>query len=387
MKVLLVVSDWPWPPHKGHRLRALQLAEALAGEHELTLLAPAGSEAPPPGFAGRVERYGRSRWGVVRGLGRAFAEGAALQSALFRSRALERRLRELAESSDRVILQLARLGPALRAAGATPCFVDLVDSLSLNFERRALFERPWIRPWIAWEARRMARDERRLVAASAGSFVVCERDLRHLATRVGAPAEKLSLIPLAVAHAAPRESGPAVEAPPARPRLVVTGNLGYFPTADGTRWLLSEVWPRLRARRPELQLTIAGARPKRALAALAARAGAELVADPAELVPFLRRAHLALVPLRAGSGTPIKLLEAVAEGLPVVATPWAIAGVEESLGRLLASADAPEQWCAALDRLLADWPAARRRAGEARRILHERYGPERLRSELRSALF
>lgn len=386
MRVLLVASDWPWPPHKGHRLRTLQIAEALGGEHELTLLAPAGGDGPPPGFAARIERYRRSPLGVVSGLGRALAEGRALQSALFGSSALERRVEALARDSDRVILQLARLGPALRAAGATPCYVDLVDSLSLNLERRAVFDRPWLRPWIAWEARRMARDERRLVAASAGAFVVCERDRRHLVERVGAPPEKLRVIPLVVSIAGAPPEPIQESAPPARPRLVVTGNLGYFPTAEGVRWLLAEVWPLLRSRRSELRLTIAGARPPGRLRALAARAGAELVANPPELAAQLRRADLALVPLRAGSGTPIKLLEAVAEGLPVIATPWAIAGLVPELGRLIAAADAPEDWCATLERTLADWPSAVRRAEAARRLLQEHYGPERLREAVGAAL-
>lgn len=385
MRVLLAVTDWPWPPRKGHQLRTLQVAAALARRHEVTLLAPGARGAAAGELAGAIERYRPARWGVLPALLGALGSGRALEGALFAGSHLRHRLAELAPRADRVVLQLARLASVTPQLGSTPFYVDLIDSLSLNLERRAAFERRWARPIVAWEARRLVADERRLVAASAGAFVVCERDRRHLVDRLGLAEAKVHLLPLAVAPRDIRATGrPA--APPDRPRLIVTGNLGYFPTAEGIGWLLAEVWPELRARWPGLRLEVAGSRPGGKLRRLLAASGGELVEDPADLGETLRRADVALVPLRAGSGTPIKLLEAMAEGIPAIATRWAVAGVDTELAPFVAAADSPAEWREALGGLLGDWERATERALAGRRRLLELHAPERLAAKLEMAL-
>ncbi len=384
MKVLLAVTDWPWPPRKGHRLRTLQLAAALARRHEVTLLAPATGGNPAGELAGAIERYRPARWEVLPALLGALGSGRALEGALFAGGHFRRRLAELAPRADRVVLQLARLAGVTPELGPTPFYVDLIDSLSLNLERRAAFERRWARPIVAWEARRLAADERRLIAASAGAFVVCERDRRHLVDRLGLAEAKVHLLPLAVEPRDVRAAGRTAELD--RPRLIVTGNLGYFPTAEGIGWLLAEVWPELRARWPGLRLVVAGSRPGGTLRRRLAASGGELVEDPADLGEQLRRADVALVPLRAGSGTPIKLLEAMAEGLPAIATRWAVAGVDADLAPFVTAADSPGEWCEALGSLLADWESARERAAAGRRRLLELHAAERLAATLERVL-
>jgi len=385
LRVLLAVADWPWPPRKGHRLRTLQLAAALARRHQVTLLAPGAAGAEAGELAGAIERYRPVRWGFLPALLGALGSGRALEGALFAGGHFRRRLAELAPRADRVVLQLARLASVAPQLGTTPFYVDLIDCLSLNLERRAAFERRWARPLVAWEARRMAADERRLVGASAGAFVVCERDRRHLVDRVGLAEGKVHLLPLVVE---PRDVRAAERpaAPPDRPRLIVTGNLGYFPTTEGIGWLLTEIWPELRARWPGLRLQVAGSRPGGKLRRLLGASGGELVEDPADLGALLRGADVALVPLRAGSGTPIKLLEAMAEGIPAIATRWAVAGVDAELAPFVAAADSPAEWRAALAGLLGEWERATARAAAGRRRLLELHAADRLAATVEKVL-
>ncbi|MEO7794359.1 MAG: glycosyltransferase, partial [Thermoanaerobaculia bacterium] len=309
MKILLVSTAWPWPTRKGYQVRLLQVASALARWHEVTLLVPEaqpGAPSHPSGLA--IETYRRSRAASPAGVGAAFLGRRALQSGLFTSADLRRRLRELAPRFDRVVLQLVRFAGVTEELGGTPWVVDLVDSLSLNLQRRAALDRVWLRPLLLFEARRLAHDEHRMIAASSAALLVSERDRLHLsATLPPELAAKLAVVPLALPEAptglAPRAVRAAGEA-----ELAITGNLGYFPTVRGVRWFLDQVWPEVARKYPRARLLVAGARPPRALARRVRALGGRVVANPADLAALLADSDVALAPLLAGSGTPIKLL-------------------------------------------------------------------------------
>ena len=388
MKVLLVSPRPLEPVRRGHQLRALQLARALVElGHPATLLAPAAAPRDERGTDGvrRVavrETPARAALGVAGAL----AAGLPAQAGIHGGPALAGALAELAPGADLVVLQMARLGALAPRAGGRPLVFDLVDSLALNFERRARFERAGLAALVRFEARRLLAFERSLVARSRGAWLVAERDRAWLAERLpAADAAKLATLPLAV-----EPLGAAAADLPATahrtPRAVITGNLGYFPTRQGASSFLASVWPRVAARRPELELVLAGARPPRALRRDAARAGARLIADPSDLTPLLREADLALVPLEAGSGVPIKLLEAWAAGVPVVATPWAAAGAEGRAGVDHLAAETPEAWADAVDHLLGHPEAAAALAAAGRSRLAERWSRERLGDDLARAL-
>ncbi len=203
MKILLVSTAWPWPTRKGYQLRLLQLANGLARWHEVTLLVPAstdpGEPGAPPGSAFAIETFRLSRSAALSGVGAAFFGGRSLESGLVASPDLRRRLRELAPRFDRVVLQLVRLAGVTDPLAGTPWVLDLVDSLSLNLERRAALDRFWMRPLLRFEARRLAADERRMIAASAVALLVSERDRRHLAAALPAGlAARLEVVPLAL---------------------------------------------------------------------------------------------------------------------------------------------------------------------------------------------
>jgi glycosyltransferase involved in cell wall biosynthesis len=411
VRILLVTSRYPWPPRRGDQLRALQVAEFLAAEHEVTLLAPAprpgeGDEAGEQAAAFRVATYRRRWWAPLAGGILALVRGLPWQSVLFYQPDLGRELRRRSPRVDLVVLQLVRLAPHLADVGPAPLAVDLIDCLSLNFRRRARFDRAWLRPVVALEAGRVARWERRLIARARLALVVSDRDRAALAQRLdAAAAARVAVVPIA----RPAAAGGAGEAGDSRagrdpaagertaapaearaPTLVFTGNLGYFPNADAVRWWLRRIWPALgplRLRFPGLRVVVAGDRPRRAVRRAIRRAGAagakvELIESPPDLRAVLAGATVAIAPLRAGSGVPIKVLEAWAAGVPVVASRWAAEGTTGRPGGDLLVAETAAEWGAALAALLAD-PAARRRfAAAARSRLAAEYGPAKVANRL-----
>jgi hypothetical protein len=377
------------------------MLELLAPEHRVTLLTPAprAGEAPrapapplPPGAS--IETYGAA--GRAGGLARAAARGQPLQSGLFFSADLRRQLRLLAPRADLAVLQLVRLAAHRDDLGGTPVLVDLIDDLALNFSRRAAFDSWWLRPALAIEGRLLARAQRRLARTAAGVLLVCERDRREVTARLPAAlAGRVRTVGLAV------EPGGGAAEPAAgvtgfagQPRLVFTGNLGYFVNSDAISWWLREAWPAVAAGRPHLELVVAGDRPgsrlRRMLAAAALPAAGPgavtVVESPSDLPRLLAGAAAALAPMRCGSGVPVKILEAWSQGVPVIASPWAAAGTTGVPGEDLLVASSPRQWVEAVDRLLQDPPAWRQLAANGRRRLLADYSRQQVKRQLLAAV-
>ncbi|MCU0623638.1 MAG: glycosyltransferase family 4 protein [Gemmatimonadaceae bacterium] len=158
------------------------------------------------------------------------------------------------------------------------------------------------------------------------------------------------------------------------PDLVFFGRLDYRPNTDAVRWLLADIWPRIVAARPDARLSIIGAGDMSAFADLvAATPGATLTGLVPDLAERLRRATLAVVPLRVGGGTRLKILEAFAAGLPVVTTTIGVEGIPVVSGDEALVADEPQSIADAVVTLLADPSRAATIGAAARRLVERRY--------------
>jgi polysaccharide biosynthesis protein PslH len=391
VKILLVTSRYPWPPRRGDQMRALQMLDFLSGEHEVTLLTPApGKDQPPPpaDTPYRIELYqaggGRA---FLSGMSRAVLRRLPLQTGFFYQPDLGRRLRELAPRHDLGILQLVRLAVHVDDFGDTPIVVDLIDSLSLNFSLRAAVDRWWMMPPLKVEARLLAVAERRLAERAVRMLVVCERDRQALANRLPPElAAKVSVVRLSIRDRKvdpPQEREKLWRAEDTGPVLALTGNLGYFVNVDAVTWWLRDVWPSLRRVRPEVRLVVAGDRPTAKLRQAVTKAGGRLIESPKDMRSVIAQATIALAPMRCGSGVPIKVLEAWAVGVPVLASSWAVAGTSGRQGEdFLLVGQHPVEWVTAILDLL-DNPQTRQwLIDNGRRRLAADYSRETVRRQL-----
>jgi glycosyltransferase involved in cell wall biosynthesis len=209
---------------------------------------------------------------------------------------------------------------------------------------------------VAW--RHAERNAIRSVNATV-TFTVDDRD----ALRALAPGSRVEVIPLTV----------PVPAHPLDPNgrddtILFVGNLVHPSNADAVTWLVRDIFPLIRAAVPTARLVLIGEDPRDLLRGVAkGMPGVEargLVPDPTE---YLDRAAVIVAPIRTGGGMRVKVLEAMAAGKAVVATPRGAAGLSVNAARELVLATSAQEVAKATIALLRDPDARRSLAGRARR--------------------
>jgi len=222
-------------------------------------------------------------------------------------------------------------------------------------------------------ARQLERLERKILAEAFGHVVCSRREQQQLLDV--APQARVAVIDNGVdtdyfSHAA----GPGM-ADQARTRIVFVGLMNYYPNVEAATSFAHTIWPRLQQRLPGLRLTIVGASPTPAVLALREIAGVDVTGTVPDVRPYYGDALAAIVPLRTGGGTRLKILEAMAAGVPVVSTTLGAEGLHIQPGGniLIAGVDDTEAWIQAIE-ALANQPALRRQLIEAAAALvRQRY--------------
>jgi glycosyltransferase involved in cell wall biosynthesis len=175
-----------------------------------------------------------------------------------------------------------------------------------------------------------------------------------------------------------------VPLPPAAPdtvadgtlRVLFVGSMSHGPNEDAALYLAREVLPRLRDRFGQrVTLQLVGRRPGPAVQALQSLPGIVVAGAVETTDPWYRQADVVVAPVRYGSGTRLKILEALAHARPVVATPFAAEGLDLQDGRDLLLATTPGDFAAACARLLEDGELARCLGASGRAVVAGRYTP------------
>jgi len=232
----------------------------------------------------------------------------------------------------------------------------ILDAQDIDSEKWATYaaESGWpMRLVWAREARNLRAYERMAAARCDVTFFVSEPEARHFATMAPESADRIEWFENGVeldyfnpAHVFETPfSGPG-------PALVFTGHMQYRPNVDATIWFADEVMPMLRARQPDASFWIVGADPAPSVRALAARPGVHVTGLVPDTRPYLAHAAAVVCPLRIARGIQNKVLQAMAAGRPVIASPGAFLGVQAQAGRDLLVADGAVAFCDAIEAVL-----------------------------------
>ncbi len=257
-----------------------------------------------------------------------------------------------------------------------PTVVDICDLADVKERQRAelIAERPV--PDAATRLRRAgALAQARLNARDWSRFqrsVASDVDRAVLASEADIPQFAVDDCDVVI-NTYDRPARPAGHDLPGRPpTLLFQGTFDYVPNVDGAHWLVEELAPAIRSKLPEARIRLVG-KTTGSLDGLDAPPLVTVVGRVPSMEPELADADLVVVPLRMGSGTRFKILEAFAHRVPVVSTPLGAEGLAVVDGVHLLLADGPESFAAACARLCDDVGFRRQLVDAAEHRFEERY--------------
>jgi len=395
LNVVIVASELPYPPTAGNRIRTLNLALRLAPRHRITFIAHSNDDtAEASRFLHEhgIEAILVDRIIPVKSGPRFYARLAVnlacpvpYSVASHSSQALRQAVQSHARRHRIDVWQVEAimLVDALADLESCPKVIIAHNVESLIWQR--YFEaavNPLKRWYIKQQWRKFERFERRAFAAATRVVAVSEQDATLIRDRFGGRDVDV------VDNGIDRDYFEAVQPDPDPRTILFLGSLDWRPNLDAVGLLLDRIFPGVRAADPSARLCLVGRKPPEALVRrVQGFAGVELHADVPDVRPYLARSGVMVVPLRIGGGSRLKILEAVAAGLPVISTRVGAEGLELVPGVNYIAADEPQAMTDALVAWIRDPRPARAMAEGSRTFVLNRYDWDTLADRLERIWF
>jgi glycosyltransferase involved in cell wall biosynthesis len=263
-----------------------------------------------------------------------------------------------------------------------PVIIDHHNAEHLILQRYAALERNPAKKLYAWlESRKIRAWEQKACERAAVALDCSARDLDVL--RSLAPQTQFFVVPnvVDVNHYRP---DPGREQPHT---IVFQGGMDWYPNRDAVQFFIAEILPQVRSSFSDVKFIVAGRNPPEAFRRQCeATAGVVFTGTVDDMRSVIARAAISVVPLRIGSGTRLKILEAAAMGKAIVSTSLGAEGLDFRSSDDILIADRAPDFAAAVTTLLADAVARRRIGLAARQRVEELYSSAALRAAIRPAL-
>ncbi|NLX22538.1 MAG: glycosyltransferase [Phycisphaerae bacterium] len=400
MRILVVRTELPWPLCHGGRLHAYELCKRLAERHQLLLLAqrPGPVADPPLSFpwavcdqkapsSARLEADMPDLALDTCAKGPLPDQSLAHEEAVILSR-LERFFGIDAHFVGDVVRFARQWRPdvaigmgyqtlsCLSRLPEVPTICDLQDDEALHAWRE-LRCCGWGAKWPAFKAfLAMLLYQRTLLGRVDAATVLSEADRRFCRLHTGH--RRIAFIPHGVDCDAYRPMADAEEPD----HVIFWGVLDFGPNLRAIEFFADQVWPRVRALRPQLRWTILGPGDPAALRRLRSVPGINFLGRVEDIRPHVARAAVAIVPMVSGAGIKNKIMEAWAMGKAVLCTPTALGSLPGTHGKDVWLARSPKEWANGLDKLLGDGSLRGRLGAGARQTALSACSWDRAASEL-----
>lgn len=373
MRILFLTQLLPYPLVGGAKIRAYYVLRHLCQQHEVSLVS-FGRVDDEPADVDHLRQFcrhvyliplTRSQWQDARALWRSIWTGNPIvierDSVPAFTQSLYQRIQEQpfdAVHADQTAMAQYALHARQLSRQPVLTVLDQHNALYRVVERQAKYEVGWRRWLWRWEGGKLKRYERGLCRQFDHIFTVTQEDQTNL----------LNLLPPAEAQRRRSQFTvlPISVQPPAQPafplaqesqHILHLGTMFWQPNVEGVLWFLQEVFPLIVAQLPNVQVTIAGKNPPPAIQTLASSQiqVTGFVPDPTSL---LRQSRVFIVPVRAGGGMRVKILDAWQWGIPIVSTTIGAEGIATQPNHNILIADTPADFAQAVIRLLTDFQLA-----------------------------
>ena len=397
MKLLFLTPQLPYPPQKGTTIRNYNLIRQLAQRHEVHLLSFVQGE-DDLAWVPELREYGHSIATVIAPqrspLRRTWTVltsplpdmALRLPSAEYQARLADLLDREEFDVVQVEGIEMAQYGLALAAGrqspdGQRPCLVFDDHNAEYVLQQRAWeIDRRYPAKWhralyslIQW--RKLQRYEAQVCRAMDAVVAVSAADRRALQCIV--PGVEVAVVPNGVDSTL--FSVPITTHPAANDKirhmasLVFTGTMDFRPNIDAVTWFCQEILPRIKKEAFHVHLYIVGKSPPPEVQRLGENPAVTVTGYVEDIRPYIAQSLIYVVPMRMGSGTKLKVLQAMAMGKPVIATSTGAEGIEATPGEDIIIADEPADFAQQVIDLLNNAPLRQRLAQRGRQLAEARY--------------
>jgi glycosyltransferase involved in cell wall biosynthesis len=377
MRILFVSPRQCWPPVSGAKLRDYHFARGLGARAELTYVffaepGTGGLSRQDLPFCEKVIPVPQPPMYTVAKMVKGILGRQALPLVNYTSPAMTAALKEVlrvemfkARKFDLVHFDSIHMMPYEPLFAGLPIVYNWHNIESEAMERYVETASPGRRAVAALTARKLRSAEKHILRSAFG-HVVCSRREQE-ALRNIQPEACIEVVHNGVDLRGFRSEALA----DGRFRLIYVGSMNYHANSDAAIWFADEVWPAVRERHPEWKLTLVGSNPTPGVWALRERAGIEVTGTVPDVKPYYEEALAAIVPLRTGGGTRLKILEAMAASVPVVSTEIGAEGLPVTSGKDILLVKNQSQWLEALETVTGSGEARRKVIEAARSTVAE----------------
>jgi glycosyltransferase involved in cell wall biosynthesis len=394
MKILFLTQIVPFPPDAGPKVKTWHVLRALTGQgHAVTLVSFVRPEEEQhiPALrkiceAVHVVPIRRSRVADIGYMLRSYLTNRPFLIERDDLRPMQELINKLVKEQDFDFIhadQLTMVQFAIRGASVSPnrkpkVIFDAHNAVWTIVERMQENARWFLKPVLGIEARRVKRYEGELLKAVDHVLAVTDVDRAGLeeALKFAQVKENEQVAPIAVIPiAVDTQQLQPIKRKTDSKSIVTLGTLHYPPNADGIRWFFMEVFPLIRQRVPDATLTIIGKNPPPDFVehAISHSEMIRLTGYVPELPPHLEQSALMVVPVRAGGGMRVRILEAFAYAMPVVTTTIGLEGIHARPEQDVLVADTAVDFAERVIELLEDVSLQEKLSSNGRQLAETKY--------------
>lgn len=374
MRILFLTQICPYPPTNGGAIKTYNILKHLGSKHEVSLLMFIRSDTKLTDlehlsqYCRQVDFYAIKRF-AARNLLDAAASLVKNESFIItrdRHSGMRARVREVLHDHDLIYVDHLQMSQFVPSNVPCPVVLDEHNVEWRIIRRFAVAGTPLLQRLLSALEWRKLRAYELSACRKADLVLTVTPNDRNILVNSGISADKVDSLPIGVDVDQVRP----VSLDPESKSILSFGTMSWPPNVDAIRHFVREIYPLIKGNVPDVRFTVVGSKPPPEIKALEKDPSIKVTGFVGDTRPYAEAAAVFVVPLRIGSGMRVKILDAMALGLPVVSTSVGCEGISLQPGRHALIADSPAKFADCVAKLIGN-PHMRETIGSAGRSLVE----------------